>query len=124
MNASLEDVDEFDDLLSACGADISSIFPNFFAQRKPAADAISKLSHDNYIEVRAHVASTLFLMRKAIEKVVHRVIPQTFIPLYTMVAFTTIPYHKVIARDKKQSKIFDAFLLFSGLTIGCGIIAI
>merc|ERR1712137_25966 len=122
MNASLEDVDVFDDLLSACGSNIPSIFPKFFETRKPAADAISKLSHENYIEMRASVASTLFLMRKSIEKVVHRLLPNTFIPLYTMVAFTTIPYHEVIARDKRQSKIFNRCLFWGSAVLICGIV--
>lgn len=124
MNCSLEDVDVLDDLLLDSNVLFSDVFSKFSEIRKPAADGISQLSHENYIEMRSSVASRLFLWRKSIEKIVHRIIPNTFIPLYTMVAFTTIPYHQVIARDKKQSKIFDAFLLFSGLTIGCGIIAI
>merc|ERR1712137_1141980 len=117
MNASLEDADYFDDLLDACGGDIPSIFPKFFEARKPAADAISKLSHENYFEMRAHVASRLFLMRKSIESVVHRIMPNTFIPLYSMVAFSTIPYHKVIERDQKQSKIFDCCLFVGTIVL-------
>ena len=124
MNASLEDADQFDDLLAACGGDIPSIFPQFFEIRKPAADAISKLSHDNYIEMRSSVASSLFLLRKSVEKLVHRIIPNTFIPLYTMVAFTTIPYHKVIERDHKQTKIFNRCLMFGTVALGIGVILV
>lgn len=123
MNASLEDVDVFDELLSACGgdADIASIFPSFFKLRKPAADAISDLSRENYIEMRAKVASNLFLLRKSIESVIHRILPGTFIPLYTMVAFTNIPYHKVIQRDKKQTKILNRIFFFTSVAFGIGI---
>ena len=123
MNCSLEDVDVFDELLGD-SVDITSIFPKFFEERKPAADAISQLSQENYIEMRSHVASRLFLMRKSVEKVVHRIIPNIFIPLYTMVAFTTIPYHKVISRDKKQAKIFDTVLVFSSIAFGCAIVVV
>ena len=118
MNCSLEDVDVFDDLLDS--HTLETVLPAFFEKRKPAADAISLLSRNNYIEMRSKVASTWFLWRKSLEKYLHKLFPNKFIPLYTMVAFTSIPYHEVIARDEKQTRVLDKILLLLPLSLAIG----
>ena len=35
--------------------------------RKPAGDAITRLSYDNYVEMRSHTASRMFLLQKRFE---------------------------------------------------------
>merc|ERR1712137_1457026 len=62
MNCSLEDADTFDELLQHHQGPIQGIFKEFYRLRKGPADAVSKLSHDNYIEMRSHVASRWFLL--------------------------------------------------------------
>jgi len=107
MNCSLEDADTFDELLQHHQGPIQGIFKEFYRLRKGPADAVSKLSHDNYIEMRSHVASRWFLLRKQFENALHRLMPERFIPLYTMVSFSTIPYDEIIARNDKQTKLLD-----------------
>eukprot|EP00112_Aurelia_sp_Birch-Aquarium-sp1_P025030 Seg8137.1 transcript_id=Seg8137.1/GoldUCD/mRNA.D3Y31 product="Kynurenine 3-monooxygenase" protein_id=Seg8137.1/GoldUCD/D3Y31 len=75
----------------------------------------------NYIEMRAHVNSKLFILRKHLDNFLQWVFPSSWIPLYTMVTFSTIPYHEVIDRRKKQdevlSKTIKLFLAFGGMSL-------
>lgn len=65
---------------------------------------IADLSMYNYIEMRSHVRSTVFRVRKFIDNLVHTLFPNSFIPLYSMVAFSRIPYSEVIIRHRRQQK--------------------
>ncbi len=40
----------------------------------------------------------------------HALFPSAWIPQYSMVAFSRIPYHEVIKRAEKQDRILDAAL--------------
>merc|ERR1712137_1528657 len=121
MNASLEDVDVLDDLLEEAGS-LAHVLPTFYQKRKPAGDAVAKLSLDNYIEMRSKVTSRIFLLRRSLENVIHRMMPRVFIPLYDMVAFTSIPYHEVIERNQKQTRIMDRIFTFSSLALGAAVV--
>ena len=73
--------------------------------------AIADLSMYNYREMRSHVNSRLFLLHKKVDNFLHMLFPRKFIPLYTMVAFTRIPYHVVVQRNGKQRRMVT--ILFS-----------
>jgi kynurenine 3-monooxygenase len=53
--------------------------------------------------MRDLVNSRWFLFRKKIDNMLHSVLPSVFIPLYTMVTFSQIPYANVINKHKQQS---------------------
>ena len=53
--------------------------------RPPMTNALADLSYNNYAEMRDHTTSSLFLLRKTLEKFIHYLLPSSFIPLYTMV---------------------------------------
>ena len=60
-------------------------------------------------------------MRKKFESVLHWLLPKTWIPLYTMVAFTRIPYHICLEREERQDKILGyglRTLLVGGVALG------
>jgi kynurenine 3-monooxygenase len=73
--------------------------------RKPSADAIADLALGNFIEMRDRVASPLFRFKKKVEKLLHALFPRSFIPLYTMVSFTTIPYAEAVERAARQDDV-------------------
>jgi kynurenine 3-monooxygenase len=104
MNASFEDCLALDGLLAQHGPDWAKVMPAYSALRKPHGDAICQLALDNFIEMRASVTSARFVWRKKFEKFLHKLMPETFIPLYTMVSFTTIPYADVVARARRQDR--------------------
>ena len=76
----------------------------FSQERQPAADALADLCLEHYYDMAANTASTLYLLKKRIEGVIAGMFPQTFLPLYSMVAFSEIPYHEAVARAERQDK--------------------
>ena len=81
--------------------------------------AIADLSMYNYHEMRSHVNSRLFLLRKKIDNFLHMLFPRKFIPLYTMVAFTRIPYHVIMKRSKMQRKMVTGCLTLGTIISLC-----
>jgi kynurenine 3-monooxygenase len=72
------------------------------ALRKPNTDALADLAVGNFLEMRDKVASPLFHAKKRFEKLLHALFPRWFVPLYTMVSFTRIPYAVARARASAQ----------------------
>ena len=59
----------------------------------------------NFVEMRDHVASRAFLIKKKIAHLMHRMFPDVFVPLYNMVSFSTIPYASAMRRAARQTEI-------------------
>ncbi|XP_006924182.1 kynurenine 3-monooxygenase [Pteropus alecto] len=120
MNAGFEDCLVFDELMDKFNNDLSICLPEFSRVRIPDDHAISELSMYNYIEMRAHVNSPLFLFQKNIERLLHAIMPSTFIPLYTMVSFSRIRYHEALLQWYWQKKVVKKGLFFFGTLIAIG----
>jgi kynurenine 3-monooxygenase len=103
-NAAFEDCVVLDECLRTWSTDLTRAFATFEERRKVHADAIADLALANFVEMRDHVASSRFLFKKKIEKVLHRLMPRTFVPLYTMVSFSRIPYADAVARAARQDR--------------------
>ena len=103
-NAAFEDCVVLDECLRSSAADRSKAFAAFEERRKVHADAIADLALGNFVEMRDHVASSGFLFKKKVEKILHRLMPATFVPLYTMVSFSRIPYADAVARAARQDR--------------------
>jgi len=109
MNAAFEDCLILAEIMREAGIqmDIQKALPEFSRRRVAAGQALAELSYENYIEMRHHTASRFFLLRKRLEAVIHKVCP-SWIPQYTMVAFTRIPYDEAIRRAQRQDRILKA----------------
>jgi kynurenine 3-monooxygenase len=103
MNSGFEDVQCFMETLQKHGMDLSAAVPDFAKTREPTGNAIADLSMHNFVEMRSHTASKLFLLRKKIEGALNWAFPTSWVPLYKMVAFTRIPYDECIKREERQS---------------------
>ncbi|XP_040285233.1 kynurenine 3-monooxygenase [Bufo bufo] len=119
MNAGFEDCLIFSELMEQYSDDFSICVPEFSQIRVPDAHAISDLAMYNYKEMRSHVNSKWFLYRKYIDSTLHMLMPSTFIPLYSMVTFTRIQYHKVVLRWKWQNRVINAGLVSFGCAMMC-----
>ena len=86
------------------------IMAQYSQMRKPSADAISELAMENFIEMRDRVADPTFLLKKAIERRLHQIAPQKFLPLYSLVTFTQTPYDIAKAQGKRNEEILQAVL--------------
>jgi kynurenine 3-monooxygenase len=107
MNCGFEDCTILNQLLDEHKDDWQKVIPAYEAARKPAADAIAELAVANFIEMRDLVGHPDFLLRKKIEGRFATKHPDKWIPLYTMVTFSHIPYNVAQQRGKVQDKIME-----------------
>ena len=105
MNAGFEDCTVLNELMNRHGADWTTIFREFQAARKPNTDAMAELAVQNFIEMRDLVADPQFLLRKKIEGKINAQFPDKWLPLYSMVTYTHLPYAQALATGKRQDKI-------------------
>jgi kynurenine 3-monooxygenase len=116
-NAAFEDCVVLDECLRAAPDNRARAFQAFEERRKVNADAIADLALANFIEMRDRVASPLFLLKKKVEKLLHGIMPQRFIPLYTMISFTRIPYAEAVARAARQDRALRRAALMIGVAL-------
>ena len=105
MNASLEDVRVFDEILEEYGADWEKVFSVFQDARKANADAIADLAIDNFYEMRDHVDDVAFMRKRKIEMQLEQQFPDYY-SKYSLVTFQpNLPYEQAMIRGRKQDKL-------------------
>jgi len=114
INAGFEDVRIFLELLDEMGCDFANVLPSYTESRKPNADAIADLALHNFIEMRDHVGSTRFLLKKKCEKLVHTLLPGWYRPLYNLVSFSNVPYAEARELADRQTRIVIGTALVAG----------
>ena len=88
-------------------------------RRKENADALADLAVDNFIEMRDKTASRAFRAKKKLDHFLEATLPGIYLPLYTMVTFTRIPYAQAARRARVQDGIVYAGLItIAALLIG------
>ncbi|MHC2991985.1 kynurenine 3-monooxygenase [Pontibacter sp. HJ8] len=107
MNAGFEDITVLDQMLENFDGDWEKLFHAFERRRKPDADAIADLAVLNFIEMRDKVADPRFLLRKKIESKINQQYPDKWIPLYSMVTFTDLPYSYALETGRLQDEIMQ-----------------
>ncbi|BBN81227.1 kynurenine 3-monooxygenase [Pseudoalteromonas sp. A25] len=85
-------------------------FKAFEQQRKPHTDALAELSKLNFLELREKVRSPIFIAKKKLDLLLHRLFPKVWLPLYSMIAHTTIPYNEARKRARRQETIMNGFV--------------
>jgi kynurenine 3-monooxygenase len=118
MNAAFEDCSVLMECL-AKNEDNEKAFAEYEARRKPHTDVLADLCVANFVEMRDRVGSRLFVLRKKLDVLLHRLMPRWYLPLYTMVEFTRIPYRDAVERAKKQDRIAAGV----GLVLLLGLVA-
>jgi kynurenine 3-monooxygenase len=84
--------------------DTAGLFARFYEDRKDDADALADLAIEHYDEMSDSVRSRWFLATAALERTLHRLAPDRFVPLYTMIAFTRTPYAQAVERSRRQHR--------------------
>ena len=107
MNSGFEDCTVLNDLMIKHNENWEAVFKEYNETRKPDGDALQDLSLDNYYEMRDYVADEGFLLRKKIEAKYTELYPKKWLPLYSQVTFSTIPYHVAYNQGKIQDSIMD-----------------
>lgn len=106
MNASFEDCFLLDQIFASLAPDWGEIGRTFSKERKDDADAIADLAIYNFLEMRSKVADPMFLWKRKIDKRLNKWFPNSWMPLYSMVTFSNIPY----AQAKRKAADQDEFL--------------
>jgi len=111
MNAAFEDCAVLDECLEQFPDNRERAFAEYFGRRKENADALAALAIGNFIEMRDKTASKTFRAKKKLDHSLEAALPGIYLPLYTMVTFTLIPYAQAARRAKRQDRVIYTTLL-------------
>jgi kynurenine 3-monooxygenase len=111
MNAAFEDCVVLDECLTKFPDNRERAFAEYFLKRKENADALAGLAIDNFIEMRDKTASRTFRAKKKLDHFLEAALPGVYLPLYTMVTFTRMPYVQAASRARRQDRIVYASLI-------------
>ncbi|MBU6430446.1 MAG: FAD-dependent monooxygenase, partial [Cyanobacteria bacterium REEB65] len=116
MNAAFEDCSVLAECLDLHGSNVAAAFADYEQRRKIHTDALADLAVANFVEMRSKVADWRFHVKNRADKLLHRLFPRRWIPLYSMVTFSRMPYAETVAKARRQ----DRYL--TGMGIGLGIL--
>ena len=105
MNAAFEDCVVLDECLQEFPENRENAFIEYFRRRKENVDALADLAIRNFIEMRDRTASKTFRAKKKLDHALEAALPGLYLPLYTMVTFTRIPYSAAARRAQLQDRI-------------------
>ncbi|MEI6817876.1 MAG: NAD(P)/FAD-dependent oxidoreductase [Bacteroidota bacterium] len=115
MNCGFEDCTILNELMEENGDDWTKILKAYELARKPNSDAIAELAISNFIEMRDLVADHKFLLRKKIEAYLNEQFSEKWMPLYSMVTFSQIPYSEAMKEGKRQEQIMQKIMAMDNL---------
>ncbi|TCK67317.1 kynurenine 3-monooxygenase [Winogradskyella wandonensis] len=105
MNASFEDVVEFDAVLDEGHDNWEAIFKAYEKRRKKDTDAIADLAIDNFHEMKDHVGQAIFQEKRKIEMALEKEFPEDYSSKYSLVTFNeVIGYREAMLRGRAQDK--------------------
>ncbi len=107
MNAGFEDCTVLNNLMLKHQENWEKVFEEYSLTRKPDGDALQDLSLDNYYVMRDYVSDPDFLLRKKIEAKFSDMYPNKWLPLYSQVTFSNIPYSIAYKQGQVQNSIMD-----------------
>ena len=102
MNAAFEDCTVLGQCLERHGRDRRQALEEYERLRKEHVDALADMCIDNFIEMRDKVGSWVFRLRKRLAIILNTFLPGWYLPLYTMIEFTRIPYADARRRARRQ----------------------
>jgi kynurenine 3-monooxygenase len=112
MNAAFEDCVVLDECLEKCRDNRERAFGEYFKRRKENADALADLAIGNFIEMRDKTASKTFRAKRKLDHALEAALPGIYLPLYTMVTFTRMPYAIAAKRARSQDLLVYTSLIF------------
>jgi kynurenine 3-monooxygenase len=119
-NAAFEDCS----MLAECLAETDAwgdAIERYEARRIAHANALADLALENFIEMRDAVNSPLFRAKKYLGQAAHKAFPDLFVPLYSMVTFSRIPYAEAVRRSRLQNAVAGGVAAAGGLLALAGL---
>jgi kynurenine 3-monooxygenase len=117
MNAAFEDCSVLVKCLEEMDWNWPAAATRYEAVRKIHTDTLADLCVENFIEMRDRVASPWFLLKKRVGVLLHALFPRFYLPLYTMIEFTRIPYAEAVERARRQNRVVAGIALLVGSAI-------
>jgi kynurenine 3-monooxygenase len=121
MNAAFEDCRLLARSLAQHAPDWQGAFQSYEHERKEHVDTLADLCIDNFLEMRDKVGSRVFRWHKKMQILLNKLFPRWYLPLYTLITFTTTPYAAALRRVKIQDWIIrgvvSGFILLAILWI-------
>jgi kynurenine 3-monooxygenase len=120
MNAAFEDCTVLHQCLLDSKWNWEQAATRYEGLRKRHTDTLADLCVENFVEMRDRVASPWFVFTKRLAVVLHWLFPRGYLPLYTMIEFTRIPYADAVRRARSQNFIVTLVgLALIGILIIC-----
>jgi kynurenine 3-monooxygenase len=110
LNAGFEDCSVLLDCIDRFADDWQKVVEQYQEARSANCAAVIELAESHYEELARAARDPLFLVRKALEDKVHRLGPDRFVPLYSMVAFENRPYLEVAQARDRQAQLLDRLM--------------
>ncbi len=107
MNAGFQDCSVFQEMYEERGGNWENLMKDFSDVHHKNGQAIADLALYNYIEMRDKTADPDFLLRKKIEAKFTKMYPERWLPLYSQVTFTRIPYDDALKNGIRQRALMD-----------------
>lgn len=105
MNASFEDVVEFDKVLDENVENWEAVFKTYESTRRKDTDAIADLAIDNFHEMKDHVANPIFQEKRKLEMALEKEFPNEYSSKYSLVTFNEgMGYRNAMLRGRAQDK--------------------
>jgi kynurenine 3-monooxygenase len=120
MNAAFEDCTTLVEELLAQPEQPTRAFAAYDARRRENCDVLAQLCLDNFYEMRDYVSSRWFVWGKRLSLLLMRLVPG-YVPLYTLVEFTRVPYAEALHRVRRQQRWLIAILGALGLLLTLGV---
>jgi kynurenine 3-monooxygenase len=117
MNAAFEDCSVLVQCLKEVDWNWTAAAPRYEAARKIHTDTLADLCVENFIEMRDRVASPWFRLKKRLSILLHALFPRIYLPLYTMIEFTRIPYADAVERARRQNRAVAGIAALVGIAI-------
>jgi kynurenine 3-monooxygenase len=119
MNAAFEDCFVLDECLDEFPENRPRAFAEYFRRRKGNTDALADLAIGNFIEMRDKTTSKMFRAKKKLDHALEAALPGIYLPLYTMVTFTRIPYGTAAKRARVQdSLVYGSLFALAVISLG------
>ena len=115
MNCGFEDCSTLNSVIGEGEVDWPPVLREYNRVRKPNGDAIADLSLRNFVEMRDLVSDPEFIFRKKIEAKLQTEMPDKWLPLYSQVKFTDIPYSEAWSEGLRQDKVMQRILAIQGI---------
>lgn len=115
MNCGFEDCTVLNELMEQNGDNWDVILDEYQKSRKPDADAIADLAMRNFVEMRDLTGNKDFLLQKKIEARMANKYPDKWLPLYSMVTFSHIPYATAMKEGQRQDGIMASVMAQDGI---------